>query len=60
MVDTRLVLGARIEPERLTTANGARSMTASCYVSAVSLCGNRKLMAMDRISGPALWRFTQV
>ena len=51
LVDTHLVLWARIAPERLTTGerralDGARS----CYVSAVSLWEIAILVALDRIA----------
>jgi len=51
LVDTHLVLWARVVPERLTiderrALDGARS----CYVSAVSLWEIAILMALDRIA----------
>ena len=51
LVDTHLVLWARIAPERLTTGerrtlDGARS----CYISAVSLWEIAILMALDRLA----------
>ena len=51
LVDTHLVLWARIAPERLTT--GERRVlddARSCYVSAVSLWEIAILMALDRIA----------
>lgn len=51
LVDTHLVLWARIAPERLTT--GERRVlddARSCYVSAVSLWEIATLMALDRIA----------
>ena len=51
LVDTHLVLWARIAPERLTT--GERRVlddARSCYVSAVSLWEITILMALDRIA----------
>jgi PIN domain nuclease of toxin-antitoxin system len=51
LVDTHLVLWARIAPERLT--NGERRAlddARSCYVSAVSLWEIAILMALERIA----------
>ena len=54
LVDTHLVLWARIAPERLTT--GERRVlddARSCYMSAVSLWEIAILMALDRIARDA-------
>jgi len=51
LVDTHLVLWARIAPERLTAGERRTLDTArSCYVSAVSLWEIANLMALDRIA----------
>jgi PIN domain nuclease of toxin-antitoxin system len=51
LVDTHLVLWARIEPERLTIGERrALDDARSCYISAVSLREIAILMAMDRIA----------
>jgi PIN domain nuclease of toxin-antitoxin system len=51
LVDTHLVLWARIAPERLTTSERRVLDDArSCYVSAVSLWEIAILMALDRIA----------
>jgi PIN domain nuclease of toxin-antitoxin system len=51
LVDTHLVLWARVAPERLTTGERrALDDARSCYVSAVSLWEIAMLMALDRIS----------
>jgi len=51
LVDTHLVLWARIAPERLTTGERrALDDARSCYVSAVSLWEIAILMALDRIA----------
>jgi len=51
LVDTHLVLWARIAPERLTTGERrALDDARSCYVSAVSLWEIAILMALDRLA----------
>ena len=51
LVDTHLVLWARVAPERLTAGERrALDDARSCYVSAVSLWEIAILMALDRIS----------
>ena len=51
LVDTPLVLWARVAPERLTTGERRTLDDArSCYVSAVSLWEIAILMALDRIA----------
>src|SRR6202022_2441743 len=51
LVDTHLVLWARIAPERLTTGERrALGDARACYVSAVSLWEIAILMALDRIA----------
>ena len=51
LVDTHLVLWARIAPERLTTGERrALDDAQSCYVSAVSLWEIAILMALDRVA----------
>jgi len=51
LVDTRLVLWARIAPERLTTGEQrALDDARSCYISAVSLWEIAILMTLDRIA----------
>ena len=51
LVDTNLVLWARIAPERLTTGEQrALDDARSCYVSAVSLWEIAILMALGRIA----------
>ena len=51
LVDTHLVLWARIAPERLTTGERrALDDARSCYISAVSLWEIAILMALDRIA----------
>ena len=51
LVDTHLVLWARVAPERLTTGErGALDDARSCYISAVSLWEIAILMALDRIA----------
>jgi PIN domain nuclease of toxin-antitoxin system len=51
LVDTHLVLWARIAPERLTTGERrALDAARSCYVSAVSLWEIAILMALGRIA----------
>jgi PIN domain nuclease of toxin-antitoxin system len=51
LVDTHLVLWARIAPERLTTGERrALDDARSCYVSAVSLWEIAILMALERIA----------
>jgi PIN domain nuclease of toxin-antitoxin system len=51
LVDTHLVLWARIAPERLTIGERrALDDARSCYISAVSLREIAILMAMDRIA----------
>lgn len=51
LVNTHLVLWARIAPERLTTSERrALDNARSCYVSAVSLWEITILMALDRIA----------
>ena len=51
LVDTHLVLWARIAPERLTT-NERHTLdeARSCYISAVSLWEIAILMALDRVA----------
>jgi PIN domain nuclease of toxin-antitoxin system len=50
LVDTHLVLWARIAPERLTIRErSALDSARSCYVSAVSLWEIAILMSLDRI-----------
>ena len=56
LVDTNLVLWARIAPERLTTAERrALDDARSCYISAVSLWEIAILMALDRILSEEKW-----
>ena len=51
LVDTHLVLWARIAPERLTTGERcALDDARSCYMSAVSLWEIAILMALDRVA----------
>jgi PIN domain nuclease of toxin-antitoxin system len=51
LVDTHLVLWARIAPERLTAGERrALNDARSCYMSAVSLWEIAILMALDRIA----------
>jgi PIN domain nuclease of toxin-antitoxin system len=51
LVDTHLVLWARIAPERLTAGERrALDDARSCYVSAVSLWEIAILMALDRVA----------
>ena len=51
LVDTHLILWARIAPERLTTGERrALDDARACYVSAVSLWDLAILMALDRIA----------
>jgi PIN domain nuclease of toxin-antitoxin system len=51
LVDTHLVLWARIAPERLTTSERrALDNTRSCYVSVVSLWEIAILMALGRVA----------
>ena len=51
LVDTHLILWARIAPERLTDGERrALDDARSCYVSAVSLWEIAILMALDRIA----------
>jgi PIN domain nuclease of toxin-antitoxin system len=51
LVDTHLVLWARIAPERLSTGERrALDDARSCYVSAVSLWEIAILMALDRVA----------
>ena len=51
LVDTHLVLWARIAPERLTCGERrALDTTRSCYVSAVSLWEIAILMGLDRLA----------
>ena len=59
LVDTHLVLWARIAPERLTAGERRMLDTArSCYVTAVSLWEIANLMALDRIARTsAYWWF---
>jgi hypothetical protein len=56
LVDTHLVLWARIAPERLTAGERrALDDARSCYVSAVSLWETAILMALDRILSEEKW-----
>jgi PIN domain nuclease of toxin-antitoxin system len=51
LVDTHLVLWARVAPERLTTGERrALDQARACYMSAVSLWEFATLMALDRIA----------
>src|ERR1700739_4760021 len=51
LVDTHLVLWARIAPDRLTTGERrALDDARSCYISAVSLWEIAILMALDRVA----------
>jgi PIN domain nuclease of toxin-antitoxin system len=51
LVDTHLVLWARVAPERLTTEERrALDDARSCYISAVSLWEIAILMALDRVA----------
>ena len=51
LVDTHLVLWARIAPERLTGGERrALDAARSCYISAVSLWEIAILMALDRVA----------
>jgi PIN domain nuclease of toxin-antitoxin system len=51
LVDTHLVLWARVAPERLTTQERrALDDARSCYISAVSLWEIAILMALDRVA----------
>jgi PIN domain nuclease of toxin-antitoxin system len=51
LVDTHLVLWARVAPERLTTEERrALDDVRSCYISAVSLWEIAILMALDRVA----------
>ena len=51
LVDTHLVLWARIAPERLTTRERqALDRARACYISAASLWEIAILMALDRVA----------